>query len=1025
MDYLFNQQKMDLLRYFGDINGMVAVFLFVVLARLSLYPCLCVITCILRPIGIIIRYLTDSRYVQTTFIDAFASDVLPDYRQMVKDNSTLSWIKHGSPRNHSHPNAAQSRCKANIMMSNIITSLGMTRYSVSMSPSEKRIAMAGDRFYHHVKDLQMNSQYGNPAPGQIITLTDVDYYVDMPALLLKGLPVLAYSFVPTAVAGKTENGVYKTNSRNNIEMLIDGGANYEHPLWDYDGDHLVVHSLYYSVVYLLEQLHITSDRRVIFFNPIRTIYAPANWIIKGKGLKRRQLVSNGVALSQYLTHEKDGSTSAMFSFAKVDTFDAVNLRSNVLAASVIRAREAKTPHISDIERIFNTYEIPDPVFSAALFLDMFKTSPEIFNVKTSNVSPCVVQRDAHTYQAVGPLVTEDGTASMRAIWPGYCRNTFSPAKSYNNDKACIEGRILEPRNREPTLPPIIQQYIEEFLVRLVPDRLAGSLSPSDYDQMEEQFDRPTQRALLERAKDFMFGKNVIRSFQKAEAYPKITHPRNITTCSMAHNFVMGQFGVPFVKKVMKECHWYAFGNHPTIISQRLQEKARKATYSVNTDANKLDGSVYFFFRDLVVAAVKRAYAPTYRAEIHRAELKERNLKGKTSHGVSYDAKCTVLSGSSWTSVFGTLTNGFINYVALRNYHDADQAWKHMGIYGGDDGITFDLPANAVKKTAAMFGMAFDAEAVPVSMPVKFLGRIYPDLLTTTASICDVARQARKLHLTATNDFIPTHLALYRKAQGYRVTDSDTPFITPWCDAVLRICGPETVNHRLYAQTLGESSYWSKFECPFDTLTDDVYKYTIVSHELGLTVTEIKKYEDIFRSAEKLEDLYLDDILKLKTSTSVKATINGYIVTPSKRKTIPEIVDEHAQLRVRVCRFVERGQKCSRTDCKFAHEFPANGGTTPVNRSVNSRVVPTQSGARPTSCRRPRDGKDRPAKAKTTVAPTQVKTTTAAKCDNKPNPDPIVKLQRGHRAPPTANPVKPPAKPSSPAIITAGPTPNIS
>ena len=862
-------------------------------------------------------------------VDLSSSAVYPDYRQQFKDNCALLWIKHGAPRNHSHPEAARSRCRANIMMSNFITSLGMDRFSYSMSATEKRLAMAGNRYYYEAKDLQMHAQFGSPQPGQVVTLTDVDYYADMNALLSMGLPTLLYTFVPTSVAGSTENGVYKVNDQNHVEMLVDGGARYEHPLWDYDTDHLIVHSYWYSYMYLVEQLRVTDDRRIVFLNPIRRVSAPMAWLLKGKTLTRRKLVSNGAVAGQYLERQEGGMSRAIFSFARVNSYDALDLPSYVLQASLIRAKESKTPHISDIERIFNTYMIPNPVFAAALFIDLYKNTPEIFNVKMVNVSPCVEQ---HTYQAVGPLVTEDGTPSMRALWPGYSRDTFSPAKSYNNDVACIEGRIKEPRNREPQLPPITQQYLEEFLAFLVPQHLRGTLSPLDYDEMEEQFDRPTQRSLLERAKDFMFGKNVIRSFQKAEAYPKITHPRNITTCSMSHNFIMGQFGVPFVKRIMKGCHWYAFGKHPSEIARRLEDKARGARYSVNTDANKLDGSVYFFFRDLVVAAVKRAYHPQYHAEIQRAELKERNLRGKTAHGVSYDAKCTVLSGSSWTSIFGTLTNGFINYVALRNYHDAESAWKAMGVYGGDDGITFDLPPNAVKKTAAIFGMAFDAEAVPINEPVKYLGRIYPDLSLNGDSICDVARQARKLHLTATSELVPTHVALYRKAQGYRVTDEDTPFITPWCDAVIRLCKPlNPEGHRMYASTKDEAVYWSKFETPFNTPTDKEFKYSIVSKELGLTTGEIERYEDIFRKATKLEDLFLVDILKLKTTVNIDAVVAGTIRHAMPRKTIPEIVDEHIRLETKFCRFVENGKDCRRANCPYEHNLPANHKHAPGNR----------------------------------------------------------------------------------------------
>lgn len=886
-----------------------------------------------------VNYYLTTRVItplETMVLDKCSSEIMPDLRQRFKDENCLEIMTHNTPRKHSHPAAASLRCKANTFMDHFTHCVGLTPFSVSMSRTQRTHAAAGSRYYHTVKDIQMAPSYSVPSEKNIITMTDVDYYVDL-TRELRGLPVLMYTFVPLAPAGATTEGVYCTHGDDTVETIIHGGARYRHPCWDFDTDHLVVDHLFYSVFYLVEQIKVSDDRRIIFLNPIRKVYGPfARWL-PGKRLSRRKMNHDNIAFTRYTVSE-DNTTRCYFSIAKLGEFQSCTITSATFSTAFIRTAECKEPNLGQVERVFNHAKVPSPLDSAALFYDAYKRSPLMFGKAPVIITPCV---DNHTYQAVGPLVTEDGRKSMRALWPGYCGNTFSPAKSYNNDKACIEGRINEPKNKEPKLPPIYYTFFNEFSEFLVPESSVSTLAPLNHDEMAAKFNRPSQKSQIELVKTTMLMVDPkVKSFQKAEAYPKIVHPRNISTLPMDHNFSLGQFMYPFMDSILKTSHWYAFGRTPKQISTLLNVKAQHSKYAVPTDADKLDGSIRAVLRDLFLTCLLRAYPKSYHEAIRRLENKERHIRATTANGVSYDTGDTILSGSVITSVLGSIINAYLNYCALRHHYDAAAAYEALGVYGGDDGVTFDLPPNTLMRTVAKFGMSFKAEAINRGNPVPFLGRIYLDPWTTNESICDVLRQFRKLHLTATPTIVPDVLVLHRKAVGILATDPNTPVITTWAKTVERLV-PRLLGmfpldkHRQYVATLVDQSYWSKYssEVQFIPPSDPDYAMAIVCDNLGITPTEVATIETNLKAATKLEDLYKTNLIHTEMKVLIDAIVGRELVKAQPRKTIPELVKEKAKLKIAPCRYIAKNQPCKYGDkCQFSHHVPKDTVKRPTDKS---------------------------------------------------------------------------------------------
>jgi len=610
--------------------------------------------------------------------------------------------------------------------------------------------------------------------------------------------------------------------------------------------------------------------------------------------------------------------------------------------------ENKDPHLSDVERYFNTYKVDNTLHAASLFYHIFKTAPQVFSERPSMITPCV-ELDTHTYQCVNGLVSEDGKPTMRAIWPGYTDSAFSPASSYNNDAACVKGRIIDVKNKRPNIPPSYYTYLSEFVERVVPVNKRHTLSPLSYEDIWEQFNRPTQRALLAQA-DYNMDVHVsVKSFQKREAYPKVTAPRNISTLPMAHNATLGQYTLPLLTHILKQCHWYAFGRHPRQFSDILHQKAQTSQYATASDFNKLDGSIRGFFRDLFIAICTSAFEFKYHDEIIKIEARERTAKATTTHGYRYMADSTILSGSSMTSVLGTLTNAFIMYAAYRTGYDAPDAWDRLGLYGGDDGVSFDLPPIWIEKTSGKLGLLCTSETSRCGEPVKFLGRLFIDPWTSAQSVADVQRQMKKLHLTASPKIVPDWLVLYRKAIGLKITDPHTPLLTDWCDAVIRITkslDPE--KHKYWHLTKMDQTYWSHYSTPYYTPSDTQYLSGLIATSLNLTVTELYVIIRRLKTATRLEDLYFK-ITSTNPSITIDATIRGETRRADKQQDVQKLIRQNAAHKIlKPCRFVEKGQACPYPKCKFEHNSTATTKATAKPVKTQQKHTATKQTAKVTA-----------------------------------------------------------------------------
>ena len=156
------------------------------------------------------------------------------------------------------------------------------------------------------------------------------------------------------------------------------------------------------------------------------------------------------------------------------------------------------------------------------------------------------------------------------------------------------------------------------------------------------------------------------------------------------------------------------------------------------------------------------------------------------HGTRYDQGFARASGSPETSANNTLLNKFVAFLAWRmtkvngQFVPPGQAYRRKGIYGGDDGITADLPFPSFERSAKAMGFSVTASIIKRGdLGVEFLARMYgPDVWSGDPnSCCDIKRAIVKFHSTV---YLPPDISplekLQEKCRSTVLSDADTPII---------------------------------------------------------------------------------------------------------------------------------------------------------------------------------------------------------------------------------------------------------
>lgn len=367
-----------------------------------------------------------------------------------------------------------------------------------------------------------------------------------------------------------------------------------------------------------------------------------------------------------------------------------------------------------------------------------------------------------------------------------------------------EDRIRKYAKDAPPVDNEMKNWANEFIQVLIPERDAGAAVLEDLDTVL-QAQRPSQRIGYDQIKDLqdMLYVEQDKTFQKNEVYPDFKAPRNIINPNHGKRVLTALMVKPLSKYLKENSlkHIYGFGDAQYLQDtfqrvENLDPPGIEARGFFETDGTKMDATIIKFIReDLELAILLRLFHPSqheYVSEIHLAQYAE---DPKTKFGIKMKLYASRRSGEGGTSIFNTITMVYVFYCWLRSLgFTPKQAWKRLGAYGGDDGLT---PAwgesQSLIDVAARVNIILKVVHAPSGKPFSFLGMIkFPGM---DLYLPDVVRFCGKIaysHVKA----VPVEQVLLRKCLPYVQMFPNVPLVGNLCRAVLRILknqGASTLN----------------------------------------------------------------------------------------------------------------------------------------------------------------------------------------------------------------------------------------
>lgn len=436
------------------------------------------------------------------------------------------------------------------------------------------------------------------------------------------------------------------------------------------------------------------------------------------------------------------------------------------------------------------------------------------------------------------------------IFPG----GVAPANCAQNDIACIGMRVLDQTNPDGEVPACYDRWADEFIARTLGEA-AGKMHPIGLDEVRALQLTPAQKNRAAQHWDVLqtnltadFGVN-IQAFQKAEAYAIPNAPRNICQLPLDLTIRMGAFIYPLSDQVLKATPWYAFGLSPKDVAARVHLICRRSKLVANTDYSKFDGTIGAWLNEKETTFFQRAFAPEFVAELTQLCNGMTNIQGSTKHAISFVLWYARVTGSSQTSAANSFSNALVCYCAQRyNRQSPAAAWRGLGLYGGDDGLTpiTDGLDKALEHVAAVLGLKLKIEVQKPSEPLVFLGRLYPKPDHAARNCADIRRAMAKLHLSATNYGDPL-LNLRDKAAAWAVTDPHTPLIRDVVRTVQQECRRRGVPLHM-GDNPDVSWYFLNADGPFPILDPaDADDGTWVYDNLDLPPDVVAAMEETIRS----------------------------------------------------------------------------------------------------------------------------------------------------------------------------------
>lgn len=455
------------------------------------------------------------------------------------------------------------------------------------------------------------------------------------------------------------------------------------------------------------------------------------------------------------------------------------------------------------------------------------------------------------------------------------------------DKYPQEFKVSQPRRDE----------LIALATRFAQMHMRGSkLEPVTIPEVEAQQGRPSQQAVLKRGQGKPQGFRVKKfaSFPKNEAMnnckplrPIVNFPDHLKADYSSYIMALANF----MKENREMFHWYAFGLNPQEIAEAVVNKAFRAQTVSETDMTAFDVTVNCLLRTFERIFLNEAF-PDHPAilELHRQQYDKKarlifefEEKGKGRIDVEVDPQYGRHSGSPETSMLNSWINAFLAFVT---YYDTckgtfeertTEAQRKLGMYGGDDGVSFDIDSATYVANATEMGLRLKSELIKSGEPFHFLSKeYYPCAWTGTPCCASVAERALgKMHWggRAANP-LSDHEMIYLRAKSYAETDATCPLIGTLARKIASLVEPNVKSARKDAiHALFEQSFQSSTNegLTLDGLPADRFLGYVAmtqnrlcdrcAHGRTLKVSNYKQWLHQLQAARTLEELPVLHFLK--------------------------------------------------------------------------------------------------------------------------------------------------------------------
>jgi hypothetical protein len=768
-------------------------------------------------------------------------------------------------------------------MNQFCRAVGLNRFD--LSGNRNRDKSLGTHDYYFIKDTARARWYDKMPEDRIVTLLDVDYYLETIPQKLLGCPMLLYTICPSQLAHTSNERSYRFVDKDTIEMVINGGERYRHKIYDYDHSVISLPTWFGYWNYYVDRVQQDEEKYFVLLTPFSWVWDPLHL------LKVTTRLTTPVSRRGNWLHMINNSRRGLIRHIK--SLDGV------LDAAIPEADwesllalwpSCPNKNVGQVQRYFKDSKVRDVLRNSAIIFralnEYYGDSPVI------QTFPCryVVDVIDENYQM------DEGKDHGQDILPAPI--TSSPAMTVNGSKASDKYTISErvDKVRNDVEPPLVYyEYAHEFITQLVGDKRGH---PIPFSEVIENQNRPVQ---MQRINQYIYPKsshNVeVGAFQKMETIPlKIGPARNISAVNIEHNLALSSFTYPFKLAVLRDLDWYSPCKPPLELSESVHQYALRHTALLSSDFSKFDGTISRWLRSNVERAAYELFFEGWAELVSKICMAECEATAKTRYGVKYQPKNSRLSGSPLTTDGNTMINAFVAFAALRKVGCSPaEAFKEIGPKAGDDSIVTAKVKDTLIQVCEDLGLEVKVEIIRKNNPVPYLGRYWLDPWTTLTSMQDLTRTLPKLSAVGSRQHKPSD-ALANKCKGYYVTDAYTPVLGSVLRHLARKHGFKLDAPPKFDRIVGnDRELIRKFQDgPFPNDPGDNPELVFLAAKmLNIEPRDLLQIEwDLDNDTVTFPILTTD----VKIAETLSASVNGWIVAPPKRQNTTKRANECKQKR---------------------------------------------------------------------------------------------------------------------------------